>query len=508
MLKRFINSQPLVLFILLSLLIFLWQGYAAILQADPAGTHFIRQTDGLSFLLRYYLDGSGFLEPAIFNLLSENGRAASEFPLLYYTGALVARITGYHPAILRILDFIIVFSGLCGLFLLYLRLLGNFFLSFTGSWLSFSSILFFFYAGNFLPDMPALGFCLCGWYAVCLFWQSGKYRHLVAYSLFFLLSGLLKVTFLVHAMVVPLALLLFLRPGDYLGGFSKRQLLQRSLAACVIVLALCASWYIYARHYNSLYEETYFLVKARPLWTMSRADILLAWEFLSDYWLFTYYHPYLWLFFLFLFIFNLSGFSRYRDIFSGIYLLLFGASLGILVLFFAQYTDHDYYFIVFLPFFSFLILSSLLHIGRRFPRLYRSAALKAVFLLLLYKGQTYARTGVERRFQEKDMFSAAVSPVKEYASFLSSLGIKEDEKPLLLGDPTYNGGLYHLQRKGIPMVFSGAFPPEGVERLVVQNRLTFAISLRNHDFGDLEQRLRLSSLLESDSIRIYRIGIR
>jgi hypothetical protein len=72
-----------VLFMVAVALLLLPFGYYATFSKLPSGLHFIRQADGLSFALNYAFHDTPFFTPENFNLFVEDGKAASEFPLIY-----------------------------------------------------------------------------------------------------------------------------------------------------------------------------------------------------------------------------------------------------------------------------------------------------------------------------------------------------------------------------------------------------------------------------------------
>ena len=124
---QYFEKHPVILFCLLLGSLYFILYFHHILFLRPQGIHFIRQTDGLSFVSNYYKNGFHFFEPQVFNLQSTDGKAASEFPILYYLTALSYLLFGEHEFMLRLLTLSIVSFGFFFLFKLLILLLKDIF---------------------------------------------------------------------------------------------------------------------------------------------------------------------------------------------------------------------------------------------------------------------------------------------------------------------------------------------------------------------------------------------
>ncbi|MDX5320567.1 MAG: hypothetical protein LPK45_05680, partial [Bacteroidota bacterium] len=78
---HFLSQHASRFFWVLAFLLLVWTGVIRYLLHEPDGMHFIRQTDGLSFVMGYAQFDAPFFEPRVYNLLGKEGKAASEFPL-------------------------------------------------------------------------------------------------------------------------------------------------------------------------------------------------------------------------------------------------------------------------------------------------------------------------------------------------------------------------------------------------------------------------------------------
>ena len=120
--------------------------------------HFMRQTDSLSFVSQYFNNGFHFFEPQLFNLKNIDGRAACEFPILYYITSLLYIIIGKKLFLLKFIHLIISFTGLFYVYRLSYLILKDYVYSILIALFLCTSTVFNFYAFNYLPDAPALGF--------------------------------------------------------------------------------------------------------------------------------------------------------------------------------------------------------------------------------------------------------------------------------------------------------------------------------------------------------------
>jgi len=76
------------LFVITIIAIFFFLEFEKVFFLGPRGIHFMRQTDSLSFVSQYFNEGFNFFNPKLFNLKNIEGRAACEFPIIYYLTAI------------------------------------------------------------------------------------------------------------------------------------------------------------------------------------------------------------------------------------------------------------------------------------------------------------------------------------------------------------------------------------------------------------------------------------
>jgi hypothetical protein len=446
---NFLNQNRNGLFFFLLILVFLFLNYQYILFLQPQGIHFIRQTDSLSFVRYYMHNGMHFFEPGILNLSSNGGKAACEFPILYYITALIYLATGEHEFILRLINIVIVTFGFFSLFRLLQVILKDIFYAFTFTFLYFSSTVLIYYTNNFLPDAAALGFSLAGWfYSYRFLLDRNKSRSLFSGFMFFALSSLIKVTFFIN----PITFILVLLITDQVSV--KKLLINlksnfRPLVLFALTFTVVVAWNLYVIWYNRLNHDHYFLVTARPIWTMSRTGISTVFDYMTNYWYSRYYYQSTIHVFTILIISGLVliRFAEFRI--QLLSLILLTGSILYFLLFFEQFQNHDYYFIALIPGIIFITISSFINIKHKFPLVAESMITRSALLILCVLSLNYARQKLADRYEKQaDLYADIGNDLRDIKQYLDQLGVARSEKVVLVTDLTPNGGLYFLDRPG------------------------------------------------------------
>jgi hypothetical protein len=447
--KAFLEKYKDGLFLLALLVFYIAIDYHHILFYGPKGIHFIRQTDSLSFVVNYLANGFAFFEPMVFNLQSLGGRAAAEFPILYYLTALLYAVFGEHDFILRGLTLIISSIGFLALFRLSFLVLDDIVYAFLFTFLFISSGVVLYYSNNYLPDASALGLSLVGWYYIFRhFYEIRKRRFIIYGMLFFCLASLLKVTCFVNP-IAALAAIVFhdlANKRSIAAVVRKNQpLLLTFFAAAVILFA----WNYYTILYNALHRDTYFLTSPRPLWGLNREGIYHVWEYMMGYWSYSYYYPSTFHVFIGLLVTGLLFFRRVPKILGLTTLFMVLGSLAYLALFYAQFRDHDYYFLVFIPAFAFIGLHGFTALRNRFPRWINNYLVRSLVLLLCVLSLDYANGRMAHKYRsDDDRNSEIAAELAGAREWIDGLGVPDGAIFIIYTDPTPNGGLYMIRRKG------------------------------------------------------------
>lgn len=437
------------LFFLLLIIVYLVLDFQTILFLRPQGIHFIRQTDGLSFAAGYFKNGFHFFQPQVFNLQSEEGKAACEFPLLYYIAALLYQLFGEKEFVLRSITLIIASSGFFYLFRLLSVLLENLFYALAFTFLFISSTVLLYYTNNFLPDASALGFTLIGWYFFFSFFsRREKRKALVAGFIFFSLASLLKVTYFINPVAAMLAVVVL----DISTGSGIRNSLRSNLMPMAVFglsLITVVGWNIYVLYYNNLHHDNYFLIRSNPIWSLDRDQIAVVWDHISNYWYSKYYYQSTFHVFLLLVVAGVLFVrnSERKLLITSIILAM--GSLAYFLLFFAQFRSHDYYFIALIPSIILLVINAFVALKNRFPLWVNHVVARILILGLCLLSLNYAREKMIQRYSVTDDFYDVIGPrLAGVRQYMDASGIAGDAKIVIITDQSPNGGLYFLNRPG------------------------------------------------------------
>ena len=409
----------------------------------PKGVHFIRQTDSLSFASNYYHNSFNFFKPSLFNLMSDNGNAACEFPILYYLTAIIYTVVGEHSFVLRTIHLLIFFIGCYHLYNLSMLVLNDYLLSYLSVFFLFSSVSLMYYSFNFLPDIAALGLVFSGWYYYFRYDKTQSNKFLTLTFFFFTFSALLKVTYSINLIVFVMVVIF----GNQNKLKETIQLISlRTLLSSVVIL----SWNIYVVYYNHQNNSTYFTTSIMPIWELSMLEVKSVWKDAIGEW----YKKYLAeSSFHFLIILLIVGFSFHFKKISNlkfVIIFLFLGGLSYFLLFFKQFRYHDYYFLLFIPLLFFILLQGNLFIlSFRNNKKWFQVSFKLIFSIVVISGLNYSRLKVQERYDKgRDDFSQIAFKILENNQFLKTLNFNKGAKVIIASDKSINGGLYFLKTKG------------------------------------------------------------
>lgn len=437
------------LFVLFLLSLYLILDYQTILFLHPQGIHFIRQTDGLSFVLNYFNNGFNFFQPQVFNLQSIDGKAACEFPVLYYFTALLYVIFGEHEFILRSITLCIASAGFVYLFKLLYQLLQDFLYATAFSFLFISSTVLLYYTNNFLPDASALGFTLIGWYFFFKYFTGNNRRKsLLTSFIFFSLASLLKVTYFINPIAAILSFLVY----NIYKRIDIKVSIRRNIlpfAVFIVSLTIVLGWNLYVIYYNKINHDSYFLIQSRPIWDMDSKQIAEVWKYMTDYWYSKYYYQSTFHVFIALVITGTICIKKSEQVILVPSFILAAGSVCYFLLFYAQFKEHDYYFIGLIPSIIFLVINAFIALKNKFPGVVNHFIPKLLVLTLCILSLNYAREKLIQRYDNKnDMYAAIGVKLADTRNYIDSLGIPPAAKFIIVTDRTPNGGLYFINRRG------------------------------------------------------------
>jgi len=413
--------------LLLSLFFLSWlYDYPTMLHLLPQGAHIWRQADCMAMAQNYQQFHTPFLQPAIYNLQSVEGKVAGEFPLFYFISAQFSHVA----LVLRYLHVTVFFIGIVGIYFIALFFLQRPILAIVTCWLICTSPLLIFYGNNFLSDVPALSTAFTAW---AFFLYAHKKNHYKLYTIAFFcfaLAGSLKASECLNFVLAFVFLLKFKK-------------LQVRILPLFLFFLLPAAWYSYARQYNTLYQDHYYFLSIAPVWKLSLYDIGLGvWRMLVSL-----SRNYFWrptsivLIVSFYFVYKhrkrLDAELRWMIGTTGISTMLY------ILLFYQKMIGHEYYYVPFFIFIVFAVIGILktytfFHAENVFGHI-------AVFLFMIpnlfFCKQFVAEKLTDSRYN-------SFLNTSEMQLFLNKHGADVNKTILSLPDESPNKTLYLIRRKG------------------------------------------------------------
>ncbi len=423
----------------------------------PQSVHVWRQTDCTAQSLNFHQNKSSFWTPQVHNQAGTNGFAVSEFPLIYYVVGRLYDFFGFHESLHRGTNLLITILGFWCLYLFCIKFMGDPWVALFPVVFLATSPYFFFYANNFLPNVPAIAVALMGWYAFARYWHYGQNKWLAFMAVLFLLSNLLKISEGISFITI---LCLFGLSLIKKSLFKERPPARLNLVLVAvtsgIVIGLTAWWYLYARAFNAMHGNKGSLLGILPIWVMTDEDWKLMDYMVFDVWWTHYHHP--WITYLVgaLSLLFLLFWRRLDPVLKWATLFLFAGSLAYTLLWFKAMHMHDYYTLTQLIYPLFLMIT-MVEFGWRSVR--DTPWLKYGLATLLI-GVSILGTVNNARVQ-KDRYSdpkyGSVLPrsLHHIEPYLDSIGVKRTDLVVSLPDQSPNISLYLMNRPGYSEAFFG-----------------------------------------------------
>lgn len=440
------------IFIFLLLLISGVYKYHEILFKPPQSLHLWRQTDCTSIATNYYQNDNAFLSPSVHNLADDDtGRTMSEFPIIYYAVAQLWKLFGHHEFIFRLFNLLIFYIGLFTLFKLFENELKDSILAVLFPLLLFSSPMLVYYANNFLMNVPAFGLGLIALYYFFKFYRTSNNKYLYFMCVFYLFSGLLKITSLLGFFAI-FGILVFELIGLFKSDKKIFQQPKKQILPFIIVILLLTCWYLYAKYFNETHNKGIFLVGILPIWDLTIDQIIHHLNKINEH-AATDYFQYATNFVL-IGIFIITAFFQ-KNV-NKLYLLLslflaFGM-IGFAMLFFQPLEAHDYYTLNLLITVPAVLLAFSVLLKTKLPFVFQSIWFRIVILLFVAFNVDFAKTQMEYRYNpdgwENEEYIKNLSAYTEIQPYLRSIGITKDDAVISLSDNTINASLYYMNQKG------------------------------------------------------------
>jgi hypothetical protein len=448
----FPKYSPVILLSVILLFAYFYN-YHEIIKYRPQGVHQWRQCDCLSLTSNFYSGEADFFHPEIHNLLRDDeGRTASEFPLIYYLNALLWKLLGKHEWIFRLINFMISVVAMLALLNVFEHMLKDSFWSIFSVCLLFTSGIFAYYSLNFLMNTPAFSFALMGWYFFFKFYRDGKKGFLYLMFLFFLLGGLLKASSLISFVALS-GIFVF----EWIGLFPMNRdtkIFRNKLAFIVpslILVAVIYLWITYVQQYNSKWNAGVFLLGILPVWDMSTEQINEVLDHVFIRWINGYFF---WPTQVFFIVALISTWIFWKKAERPLLLLSGLMTIGFvsfILLFFEALKNHDYYVIDLLILAIFIMLSffTLLLRNRKRLAIIDLTFIKVIAVLFLLLNMSNTSREIKKRYsavgniQKNEMYGYL-----DIEPYLDSLGVDASKKVISASDRTINVSLYLMNRKG------------------------------------------------------------
>ena len=402
----------------------------------------------MSFVSNYYKNGFHFFQPSNYNLMSVNGNAACEFPIIYYFTAFLYLLFGEKEYLLKTIHLIIFSIGLYHVYKLSFLILKNRIQAYLIPLFILSSTSLVYYSFNFLPDTPALGFAFSGWYFIYRFKEETSLKLLLLTTLFFGLSSLLKVTYLVH----PIAAYAMIFMNYYFVKsnikIDKKSLIKLTLFFAIALVSVVL-WNIFVLYYNEINNSVYYTTNILPIWDLSVQERAIYWRDILSEWYKKYLAETSFHFLLFSCLFSILMLKKITLEVKWILVFLLIGSIVYFILFFHQFRYHDYYSLLFFPLIVFLLISFFESFQNAFQNKKIGWILNLGFIIITLAGLNYARMKTTERYENGcDSVSKIGFLLRKNKLEIDKLNIPLKARVIIGPDLSVNGGLYSVHREG------------------------------------------------------------
>ena len=489
------------LFILILIALFFFYNFQHFVMQAPFGLHFWRQTDSLSFVSHYVMNGYNFFKPGTLSLFSAEGNCAGEFPLFYYLAAVLTPVIS-PEVLIRVISCVTVFAGLFFLYRMALKVFRDTVYAMTSVLIIFSSGTLLFFTCNYLPDTIAFGFTLIGLYHSYEYLKNQKKRNLGYLMFFFMSAGLVKITFLIFPLSYFITLLVSVRTDKSLTG-KGRYLSKQEIISIITIVLIPAGWYVFAGIYNKINHSEIFLTTARPLWAMSQGEIHKTIHLIFNYWYNAYYYPKTRYMIYAMLIVGIAGYRLWGTFYARMAAFSVAGSVLYVLLFFRQFENHNYYFITIIPALYLVFMNSILVLNHYAPRVMRSVGTKIFFILLTVISMNYGRK-VVMLYTKEDGISNIGVQLRGIDGKLDSAGIGKNDKIIVWSDQTPNGSLYSLQRKGWTFTETSEILLPGNKKHLQEANHILITDTRAAGFNEIQPLLEHEEFRYNESV-IYKI---
>lgn len=476
---------PTLLFLIFLHVFYTYIGIYKYLDKRPCSIHSSAQCQRASVALNYHENEMNFFKPMVQKDSVGQGVTGLEFPVIYYTGAVLYKAFGFNEVYLKGVSLFILTLGLLFFNLLVLRFIKNYIISIAIISAVICSPVLLYYTPNFMPDVPSFALVMSSWYFFFKYLQSNRSKDLNWFIFFATLAALIKsialIGFIAIICLLVLDYLKFYKNKEHVYVFADRKkILKRVIGGILIVFA----WYFYAAWLSKVNHNETFSLSPVIVDDMETANKVF--EVIKNLWLYEYYPYETYVLICAIIVVLIISFKLVnRLLFSITLLYVLGCSFYV-YFFFRQFMWHDYYIIAILPcvFFLFITFADLINtISEKYFSLTKFI-LFAVIFFNVKECLVWAEKAYNNRFSEYAInFNGNYKPYEDLEPKLRKLGIKRTEKVLIAYDISFCNGLYLSNQLGYS--FDQGISKENLNQLMNNPRFKYLVVNDTMEFNKM-----------------------
>lgn len=435
----------------------------------PQGLHQWRQSLGAAYAMNYYNYNLDPSQSRIYNHIVDEGEsdiAFAEFPVLYYSIAVLYKIIGPNESIFRTVNLLILFLGLFYLKKSLELFFKNHIWALLVSILAFTSATLVYYSNSFIPDTTAFGISFIALYHFLKFIDSGDRKYILWSGALYSLAGLLKVSSLIPFMAIVVSYLIYF---VFQKDFRKQYPIKHFIIPIAMPFIGSFLWYLFVYTYHSAHGGNISAVEIRPIWILDSETISQTFQRIWEGWLGTYFNPSILAMALLLYLGTIFYSRKWGKLMFPVLVFSFLGSIAFFFLFFRSLYNHDYYLIstFFLVIFAFAIgLKRWIELKKAAWLHYLSVAVFSVILLFLIVD---AKTKAQQKLHGFNIWHTKwFHGLEDIEPELRNIGILPTDKVISIPDPSINISLNMMNQPGFTDFIRMNIP--------VEERIDFQIS--------------------------------
>lgn len=435
----------------------------------PQGLHQWRQSIGATYAKNYYNYNLDPTATHIYNYIVDEGKsdvALAEFPLLYYTVAVLYKIFGPHEYIFRIFNLLILFLGLFYLMKFLNFILKNQIWSLLLTLLLFTSAVLVYYSNSFLPNTTALAISFIALFHIGKYSNNNDIKHIWYASILFAIAGLTKVTSLIPFFAIIGSFIIL---QIFNSEFRKKYAIRHFMIPAIIPVLMVFLWYLFVSIFHSNHGGNISAVEIRPIWRLSAEVIEATWNSIWNNWFKTYFHPSVFIIALISLIAVVLTIKRQNQF--QILFLIFSYLIGTVFffLFFRSLKSHDYYLINLFPIIIFTIALGIKTLSSiKFPK-YLHYIIQVLFVGFLIFLMSETKVEIQKKLNNYNIWHTKwFHGLEDIEPELRKAGINQYDKVISIPDPSINISLNMMNQPGYTDFIRMNIP--------VEERIDFQIS--------------------------------